>query len=86
MLCRIVCSVWGDEKCVGECVVGNEGHNPHEGTVNALVIDHRTKYMMSGDACGCILVWKPGMAVVITMLLGRVVYLLNCFKILFFMY
>eukprot|EP01041_Mallomonas_annulata_P002782 gene2782-5479_t len=43
---------------LGECTVGNDELSAHDSAVNALVIDDRSRYLLSADASGCILVWR----------------------------
>ena len=31
---------------------------PHQGKVHSLVIDVRSRYLLSGDSMGCILIWR----------------------------
>jgi len=50
--------MWNGAQLEGECTTGKAQYRPHEGAVNSIVIDDRSRYMISADAIGCILVWR----------------------------
>jgi len=53
--------VWEDGKYLGHLSAGTDRTlSPHGGAVNTLALDDRTRYLLSGDSNGSILVWRTG--------------------------
>jgi WD40 repeat protein len=50
--------VWNGSKLLGTLRIGDNDDPPHENRINSIVIDERTRYLLSGDSDGEILMWR----------------------------
>lgn len=52
-------TMWNIEKEESEGELGGSCSNKHKASVTAVSIDRKNKRIYSGDASGCIMIWKP---------------------------
>ena len=50
--------VWAGSKLLGTLRIGDDDDAPHDNRINSIVIDERTRYLISGDGDGEILMWR----------------------------
>ncbi len=50
--------LWKGDKLQGQLLYENEEQPPHQGAVNSMVIDDRTRNLFTGDSVGVIYVWR----------------------------